>query len=358
MAEKKTEAPDEQPLPRMKHESFIEALAAAQSEYKVVKKNRTARVKTKTGAEYTYKYADLGDVLSMAIPIFARHGIAVIQPLKRFETATGNEMRVVTKLLWSSVEPPDLQSDGIAIAEDLDPQDFAAELSYWRRYDFCSLCGIAPEEDVDGRTSTTEPRILKQAEAEQVVKEFRGRAIEHARAKGEGGWFLRFMLHNEEAAFITFDPAVFELIESKALISGTADARRDAKKNAIWYKVTKVEAVPEQPASMSPFVAAAQPAKPATVRDALADSFSGPNAAKHRRLIETLLTKQPEELRVPMALNFAVRIAREKTTSEAGLLTALDIAVQEVKEDAQLDKQSEFFQTEEGKNEPTGDEEF
>src|ERR1035441_3561586 len=87
--------PAEQKAKPAKHENFIEALAASQLEFTPVKKNRTAKVKgeSKRGTpfEYTYKYADLGDVLSMCLPIFARHGIAVSQPLKMVTSPTGSE---------------------------------------------------------------------------------------------------------------------------------------------------------------------------------------------------------------------------------------------------------------------------
>jgi len=44
------------------------ALAAAQAEYPVVPKNRTAKVKTKLGGDYSYSYADLADILKLILP--------------------------------------------------------------------------------------------------------------------------------------------------------------------------------------------------------------------------------------------------------------------------------------------------
>src|SRR5271166_3527736 len=108
MTVKQEVIPDSPPKTAVKHESFIEAFAAAQMEFVPVKKNRTAIVKTKAGGQYTYKYADLGDVLSMCLPIFARHGIVVSQPLKIITTPTGSELRLITEFYWGESTIPAL----------------------------------------------------------------------------------------------------------------------------------------------------------------------------------------------------------------------------------------------------------
>ena len=55
------------------------ALAAAQAELPVVPKRHVARVPTRSGGEYAYKYADLEDVVSASRPVLATHGLAVMQ---------------------------------------------------------------------------------------------------------------------------------------------------------------------------------------------------------------------------------------------------------------------------------------
>src|SRR4051812_32377588 len=94
------------------------ALAAAQKEFTVVPKNKTAKVKTKTGGEYSYNYADLADCLSMALPLLAKNSIAFLQPDNLIE----GKLRVCTLLVHSSGEW--MMSDGIEISEDGDPQQF------------------------------------------------------------------------------------------------------------------------------------------------------------------------------------------------------------------------------------------
>ncbi len=132
--------------------SIVESLSAAQAEYVPVPKNRTAKVKTKAGYEYTYAYADLADILAMALPRLSKHGIAFSQP----HILVDGKLRVVTHLLHKSGEW--MQSDGIEISEDGDPQQFGAESTYFRRYDGASLLGIAPDEDTDAQQAGNRQR--------------------------------------------------------------------------------------------------------------------------------------------------------------------------------------------------------
>src|SRR5262245_30184505 len=92
------------------------ALAKAQAEFQPVAKNKTAKVRMKSGGEYQYRYADLADVLKMALPILARHEIAFTQPLRRSD----GRLAVTTVLSHASGEFQ--QSDGISIPENLSPQ--------------------------------------------------------------------------------------------------------------------------------------------------------------------------------------------------------------------------------------------
>jgi hypothetical protein len=130
------------------------ALAKAQKAFTVVPKNKTATVKTKTGGEYKYKYADLADVLSMALPHLAENNIAFLQP----HILAGGKLRVCTMLMHPSGQW--LQSDGIEISEDGDPQQMGAESTYFRRYDACTLLGVAPDEDTDAQQAGARlPRV-------------------------------------------------------------------------------------------------------------------------------------------------------------------------------------------------------
>ena len=146
----------------MRHSETIgaiaKALAAAQLEYVPVPKNKTAKVKMKAGGEFSYNYADLADCLGMALPRLAKNGIAFLQPN---ELSDGVKLRVTTLLTHESGEW--MQSDGIEISEDGDPQQFGAESTYFRRYDGCAFIGVAPDEDTDAQQAGNRTRKLTPA---------------------------------------------------------------------------------------------------------------------------------------------------------------------------------------------------
>lgn len=131
------------------HQNLAEALAAAQAEFPDIPKNRTATVKgsSKSGTayEYTYSYADFADVLKVVRPVLAKHGLAFYQPIRR------KEVKAYLTSVLKHVSGESIESDGLPIAEIMNPQELGSQLSYWRRYDGCSLLGIQPDEDEDGR---------------------------------------------------------------------------------------------------------------------------------------------------------------------------------------------------------------
>ena len=156
------------------YKEIYAAFIQAQGEFTPVAKTKTAKVKgrTKTGAEYeyTYKYADQADVLAMALPVLTKHGLGLMQPHMWID----GRLRVATRLIHSSGQW--LQSYGLGLPENLAPQDFGSLSTYWRRYDVCSLLGIAADEDVDGpgtgdreqKTENREQKTVRQPAA--VVK--------------------------------------------------------------------------------------------------------------------------------------------------------------------------------------------
>jgi len=135
-------------IPALHHSAEIKnlwyALIQAQAEFKPVVKNKTATVfSPKSGKTYYYKYADLADVLAMALPVLTRHELGIIQP----NIFVGNQLRVVTHLIHSSGEW--MCGDGFALIETGPRQDVGTDATYNRRYDLCSLLGIVADEDID-----------------------------------------------------------------------------------------------------------------------------------------------------------------------------------------------------------------
>lgn len=115
-------------------------LAKAQAEFGGVTKTKTANVPMKTGGSYSYKYADLADVMAAVRPALAAHGIALMQPIM------GDELHTVLAghgAEFRSVMPLHL--------EGLQPQAVGSLLTYYKRYAVTSMLGIAADEDDDGQ---------------------------------------------------------------------------------------------------------------------------------------------------------------------------------------------------------------
>lgn len=129
---------------------LYEALRAAQATLPEVGKNRTAKVKgkSKTGNEfeYSYKYADITDVLSAIRPHFARFGITILQPTR----IDGNALQVATRLVHDKTGQFEESLYPVA-AIGADHQALGSALTYARRYALCSMIGLAPDEDADGQ---------------------------------------------------------------------------------------------------------------------------------------------------------------------------------------------------------------
>jgi hypothetical protein len=123
---------------------LVEALALAQLEFGTIEKDLTAHVESKrTGAKYTYGYADLANVLAAVRPALAKHQIATLQPV-----AVGRQGIVVTTLL-AHPSGEYIRNDFALPLDSADPQAIGSAITYARRYALQALLGVAPEEDDD-----------------------------------------------------------------------------------------------------------------------------------------------------------------------------------------------------------------
>jgi hypothetical protein len=132
------------------------ALAQAQMEFPPVPKRQTATKRyqdKKSGdwKEFTYKYADLADILTTVLPILGKHGLAITQPFVR--RGQQDRLYLVTQVRHISGEV--LTSAGLVMPneETVSPQEFGSQHSYWRRYDLSGTIGVAAVEDDDGQFS-------------------------------------------------------------------------------------------------------------------------------------------------------------------------------------------------------------
>lgn len=123
---------------------LVAALAAAQAEFPTIPKNHT-------NPHFKSRYADLSDVLAAVRPVLAKHGIALVQPLRWTDAG----LELVTALLKGDER---LESS-MPLPVDAKPQDLGSRLTYCRRYMACSLLGVAAEDDDDGNAAqAAEPK--------------------------------------------------------------------------------------------------------------------------------------------------------------------------------------------------------
>jgi hypothetical protein len=124
------------------HPSLAVALVALQAELPKVPKNQTARIPTKDGGSYSYKYADLGDVSDAVTPLLVKHGVAFLC-LPRM-TPGGYEL--VGTLLHATGD----QAEGSLPLWGRQAQDLGSSITYARRYLLGCMTGVITDEDEDG----------------------------------------------------------------------------------------------------------------------------------------------------------------------------------------------------------------
>jgi len=122
------------------------ALARAQGKFPTIPKGSTATVTPSSGKPgYTYKYAELGDVLAAVRPVLSEEGLALTQPTVR------EAGKLILRTTLRHTGGGELVSELELGANPNSPQAFGGSLTYLRRYEACTLLGIAPEDDRDAQ---------------------------------------------------------------------------------------------------------------------------------------------------------------------------------------------------------------
>lgn len=124
--------------------SLCEALVKAQAEFPKIEKRRTAKIGT-----YSYKYADLTDIMDAIRPALTRYGLFVTQGV--------NEGQLYSKVLSKSGAVLE-NAIPLTQARGEGPQAMGSALTYARRYGLCALLGIVADEDDDAAVATQKPK--------------------------------------------------------------------------------------------------------------------------------------------------------------------------------------------------------
>lgn len=133
------------------------ALAAAQAEMPLISKDSTGEIKgvDKYGKPFSYKYnyADLAAICAIAYPIIGKHGLAFSsQPTFNAE----GRFVLEYQLLHESGEE---KRGTMPLPAQGKPQELGSVLTYFKRYAFTAVTGIAPGgEDNDAATANHSQR--------------------------------------------------------------------------------------------------------------------------------------------------------------------------------------------------------
>ncbi len=146
------------------------ALVKAQGEFKPIDKNRVATI-VSTKGRYTYKYADLADVLRAVQPALTKNKLAQTQRTGIVWREDRANLVIYTELRHESGER--LVSEW-PLALQQQPQQTGSLLSYYRRYALCALLGIAAEDLEDKEEEDTLAETQGQKPVQRASKPHTG----------------------------------------------------------------------------------------------------------------------------------------------------------------------------------------
>jgi hypothetical protein len=107
-------------------------------------------IKDKENPFHKSKYADLSNIVEAVKPALNMNGLAIIQPIKTINLVQNNvhfsQMVIETQMIHSSGE---MITSEIYVPNHPDPQKLGSLITYYRRYTYLSMIGLAPQADDD-----------------------------------------------------------------------------------------------------------------------------------------------------------------------------------------------------------------
>ena len=134
------------------------ALSQAQGEFPSIPKDCTAKIRTKSGGEYSFRYADLETILASVRPVLAEHGLSLICDVQFQATSNGRAMVATVRLMHSSGQW--VESSPLAVPIEPDSYDrqpaqaCGSSATYATRYAIEALLAIRASEDDDGAAAS------------------------------------------------------------------------------------------------------------------------------------------------------------------------------------------------------------
>lgn len=133
------------------------AIAKAQAEIENASKNAQ-------NPHFRSRYADLAEVLNTVRPVFARHGLSIIQST----VFDGAVVSVDTMVAHSS--GGHLSSTASCVPAKTDAQGIGSATTYLRRYSLASMAGVAQEDDDgEGAAHGSQPAARPDPAEQEIV---------------------------------------------------------------------------------------------------------------------------------------------------------------------------------------------
>lgn len=127
------------------------ALSAFQGSIEQPKLEKEVKVKTRSGSEYKFKYADLSACVKSAAPALKEHGLSVSQII--------SDGKLITLLSHTSGQW--FKSELFLPAQSADYQSFGSAITYLKRYSYCAILGIVADTDDDANIACGNEATIK-----------------------------------------------------------------------------------------------------------------------------------------------------------------------------------------------------
>lgn len=123
------------------------ALVRAMGDLSDIRKGKEAKIPTKSGGSYGYRYADLADTIQQVRPVLALHGLAVMQSPVSHDNDT---VSIYTTIIHSSGQQ--MTFGPLTLPAGRTAQETGSAITYGRRYALLACLGLAAEDD-DGASA-------------------------------------------------------------------------------------------------------------------------------------------------------------------------------------------------------------
>jgi hypothetical protein len=127
--------------------ALYEALAKAQAAFGQIAKNREVTITQRSGAAFSFRYADLEEITSKTRKALSENGLSILQPIVTRDGVS----YLQTMLVHSGGGTITSETQLPPIAGDI--KQYGAAITYLRRYAKTAMLDIAADDDLDEQDS-------------------------------------------------------------------------------------------------------------------------------------------------------------------------------------------------------------